>query len=253
VAIDDPLVRLLRQANKILSFSGAGISTESGIPDFRGPSGIWKRQRPVLYQEFMSTEAARIRYWRYKLEGWEGFRDAKPNAAHYAVARLEKAGKLLLAVTQNVDGLHQAAGTSDALVVELHGSMRAVECQSCGKRVSPEPVFEEFKKSGKPAACTCGGFLKPATISFGQSLKADDLERALAAAKEADLVLALGSTLSVYPAASIPLTAARRGCPYVIINRGETDHDGSRELTLRIEGNVAEILPRAVERALEGP
>jgi NAD-dependent deacetylase len=240
----------LRNSRKALIFTGAGISTDSGIPDFRGPQGVWTRRQPVYYQDFMSSEAARNEHWDYKLEGWDGFRAAQPNAVHRAVVRLEQAGKVLAVVTQNIDGLHALAGTSPDRLLELHGTNLLVECQSCKRRGDPEPHFEFFRANRRTPLCECGGFLKPATISFGQSLDPRLLEQAEKAALEADLVIALGSTLSVYPAASFPLLAAQRGVPYIIINRGATDHDHERSVSLRIEGDVAEVFPAAVETAL---
>src|SRR6266566_9531257 len=231
------LVEYLRASQRMLLFTGAGISTGSGIPDFRGPDGVWKRRQPVYYQDFMRSEAARIEHWDFKLEGWTGFRDARPNATHQAIVRLERAGKVVAVVTQNIDGLHSRAGTAADHLVELHGTNSLIECQTCGRRSDPEPHFEYFRKTRKPPVCDCGGFLKPATISFGQNLRNEDLQRAESAAKAADLVLALGSTLSVYPAANIPLLAAARGVPYVIINRGPTDHDHLPEVSLRLEGD----------------
>jgi NAD-dependent deacetylase len=246
----EKLAAYLRKAENILIFTGAGISTGSGIPDFRGPQGVWKRRQPVYYQDFMRSEAARVQHWDYKLEGWTGFRDARPNATHEAIVRLEQAGKVLAVVTQNIDGLHSRAGTSTARLIELHGTNTRVECQTCGRRSEPEPHFENFRKTRRPPSCECGGFLKPATISFGQNLRNEDLQRAEEAAVKADLVVALGSTLSVYPAANIPLLAAARGAPYIVINQGETEHDALPELTLRLEGDVADIFPRAVAEAL---
>jgi len=246
------LVRLLRAAKEILVFTGAGISTGSGIPDFRGPGGVWERRKPVYYQDFMRSEAARIEHWDYKLEGWDAFRTAQPNATHRAIVELERAGRLLLLVTQNIDGLHTRAGTSAERLVELHGTNSLVECQSCGRRTDPESHFEYFRRTRKPPQCECGGFLKPATISFGQNLRSEDLDRAEAAATECDLVMALGSTLSVYPAANIPLLAAQRGVPYVIINRGSTEHDELPQVMLRIEADVTEVFPPAVSAALAG-
>jgi NAD-dependent deacetylase len=152
--------------------------------------------------------------------------------------------------TQNIDGLHARAGTSAERLIELHGTNSQVECQSCGKRSDPEPHFEDFRRTRQPPVCECGGFLKPATISFGQNLRNEDLEQAEVWAGQADLVVALGSTLSVYPAASIPLLTARRGAPYVIINRGATEHDDLPEVTLRFEGDVGQIFPPAVDEAL---
>ena len=240
----------LRVSNRILIFTGAGISTGSGIPDFRGPNGVWRRRQPVYYEDFMSSEAARVEHWDYKLEGSESFRNARPTDVHHAIVRLEKAGRVGMAVTQNIDGLHTLAGTSPERLVELHGTNSLVECQSCKWRGDPRPHFDFFRKHRTTPLCECGGFLKPATISFGQSLEPNELARAERAAIEADLVVALGSTLSVYPAAAFPLLAARRGVPYVIINRGPTEHDGEPCVSLRLEGEVNEIFPAAVEAAL---
>jgi NAD-dependent deacetylase len=240
----------LRASERALIFTGAGISTGSGIPDFRGPQGVWTRRRPVYFNDFLTSEAARIEHWNYKLEGWDGFRNAQPNAVHRAIVALENAGKVLAVVTQNIDGLHALAGTSPDRLVELHGTNLLVECVNCKSRSAPEAHFEFFRVNRQPPRCDCGGFLKPATISFGQSLDPHVLERAQEAAAHADLVVALGSTLSVYPAASFPLMAAQRGVPYLIINRGATDHDHDPSVSLRIEGDVAEIFPAAVEAAL---
>ena len=244
------LIELLRASRQMLLFTGAGISTGSGIPDFRGPDGVWKRRQPVYYHDFMRSEAARIEHWDFKLEGWEGYRDARPNATHEAIVLLERARKVRAVVTQNIDGLHSRAGTTLERLVELHGTNTLVECQTCGRRSHPEPHFQAFRKTRRPPLCECGGFLKPATISFGQNLRNEDLERAEAAAKDADLVVALGSTLSVHPAVSIPLLAANRGVPYVVINRGPTEHDDLPEVTLRLEGDVGDIFPPAVAAAL---
>jgi NAD-dependent deacetylase len=240
----------LRQAHQILIFTGAGISTPSGIPDFRGPGGVWTKRTPVYYQDFMSSEAARIEHWDYKLEAWPAFHSARPNVVHDSIVKLERAGKVLAVVTQNIDGLHLLAGSMADHLIELHGTNALVECQTCLWRGDPEPHYDYFRRHRKPPLCRCGGFLKPATISFGQNLNPEVTERAVNAAQGADLVVALGSTLSVYPAASVPLLAARRGTPYVIVNRGPTDHDGESSVSLRLDGELAEIFPPAVEEAL---
>ena len=246
----ESLTEWIGKANRILIFTGAGISTPSGIPAFRGAGGIWTTRQPVLYQDFMAKESARIEYWQYKLELWEEHGDAEPNIIHESIVNLEKAGKVEMVVTQNVDGLHLAAGTSRDLLVEVHGNGTLVECQSCGFEDPAQASFEKFKNEGKCPTCKCGGYLKPATISFGQNLKEEDLNRAFAAAKSCDLVIALGSTLSVSPANSIPLKAAQSGTPYIIINRDETDHDGSPQVTLRLPGNVENLFPPAVKETL---
>src|SRR5262249_31457999 len=196
---------LLARAQRILVLTGAGISTASGIPDFRGPGGVWTRRRPVYYDAFMSSEAARVEYWNFKLEGRTVYQSAQPNAVHHAIVALERAGKIGAVVTQNVDGLHRRAGTSPGRLVEVHGTDLLVECQRCHEVTDPSPHFAAFERTRKAPVCACGGWLKPATISFGQPLSPASLERASAAARDADLVVALGSTLSVYPAASIPL------------------------------------------------
>ncbi|MCZ7648599.1 MAG: Sir2 family NAD-dependent protein deacetylase [Planctomycetota bacterium] len=245
---DPDLLRMLRACDRILVFTGAGISTGSGIPDFRGPNGVWKKRQPVYYRDFMSSPEARLEYWDQKLEGFEAFANARPNATHEAVAALERAGKLLCCVTQNIDGLHGKAGTSRGKLIEVHGTMAEIECQGCKRRGEPAPAFAAFAKTRTPPTCeACGGWLKPATISFGQSLRQADLEAAFGFAERCDLVVALGSTLSVHPAASIPLAAAERGAGYVVVNRGPTDHDRLPCVTLRLEGDVAEIFAPAVK------
>jgi NAD-dependent deacetylase len=244
------LADYLRAASKILIFTGAGISTRSGIQDYRGPRGLWKTQQPVYYQEFMTDEGARNLYWQRKLESWEVIKRAEPNSIHHAIVELEKAGKLLLVVTQNIDGLHRKAGTSPDLLVEVHGTMSFVECQTCGNRSDPNPIYKRFSETREAPLCSCGGYLKPATISFGQNLREGDLEKAYNGARSCDLVISLGSTLSVTPASTVPLIAAERGVSYVIINSGATQHDGLPEVSLRLEGNVEEIFPPAVRESL---
>jgi NAD-dependent deacetylase len=236
----------LDRARRILAFTGAGISTGSGIPDFRGPSGVWKTKTPVYYQAFMTSEAAQLEYWQFKHDGWSAFRDALPNAAHRALAELEALGKLECVVTQNIDGLHQAAGNSGERLVELHGTQREVECTGCGVREPADPRMQEFGRTGAVPRCTeCNAVLKPAVVMFGQALDSRRVERAFRAAEVADLVIALGSTLVVTPAADVPLRAARRGIPYIIVNRGETAHDALA--TVRIDSDVGDVLSRALQ------
>lgn len=238
------LGELLQRSRRILAFTGAGISTASGIPDFRGPQGIWQRWKPVYYQEFMASHEARVRHWEYKLEGWQAFREARPNAAHLALLELERARRLQAVVTQNIDGLHQLAGHAEERVIELHGTNRWVECQSCKKLSDPDPVFQEFARTRQPPLCRCGGFLKPATVSFGQEMPHDKLAQAFRLAETADLVLAVGSTLEVEPAASVPRQGKRSGASYAIVNRGPTAQDHLADL--RIEGDAVAVLAKAV-------
>ncbi len=243
----EALVRLLDEAQRVFVFTGAGISTRSNIPDFRGPQGIYKDRSPVYFQEFVASEASRREYWAFKLEGYGAFRDAQPNAAHHALVTLEKLRKLNLLATQNVDGLHQAAGTSHERLVELHGSNRSVECLECGRQESPERCMKEFEASGEPPKCiACGGWMKPAVVMFGQGLDMGRLRKAQACSRAADLVLALGSSLVVTPASDLPLAGVQAGAKYVIINQGATPQD--RLATLRIEGDVVDYLAAAVAR-----
>lgn len=246
-----PLAGLLADHRQILVFTGAGISTASGIPDYRGPQGVWKTRRPVYYQDFMTSAEARREYWQQKAEDATAFGSAAPNEVHQAIVALERAGRVGLVVTQNVDGLHRAAGTSPDRLIEVHGTNTLIECQSCGDRTEPGPHFARFAESGEPPDCACGGYLKPATISFGQSLRSADLFKAFEAAETCDMVLALGSTLAVTPAADIPLRAAARGVPYVVVNRGETAHDGLGVISMRLDADVGEVVPPAVALALE--
>jgi NAD-dependent deacetylase len=246
----ETLAGAIRKASRVLLFTGAGISTASGIPDYRGPKGVWKRRRPVYLQEFLASAEGREEYWDFKLEGWDEYRNARPNAVHEACVDLERGRKLELLVTQNIDGLHLAAGTSSEKLVEIHGTDARVTCLKCGDEADPTTCYEGFRETREPPSCACGGWLKPATISFGQNLRTEDLERSFEAARRADLVISLGSTLSVHPAASVPLRAAGRGIPYVIVNRGETDQDLHPSVTLRIEGDVGSIFPTAVAKAL---
>src|SRR5690606_16735972 len=205
------LVSLIRESRSILVFTGAGISTRSGIPDYRGPDGVWKTRAPVDFDAFVSSDDARRDYWELKLLSWIEHRNAPPNAVHEAIVRLERAGLVEAVVTQNVDGLHRRAGTSLDLLVEIHGTHFEIECLDCGIRLPPDEPYERFARERKPPLCGCGGLRKPATSSFGQALREADLDRAFDSASRADLVIALGSSLSVQPAASIPLVAVERG------------------------------------------
>ncbi len=245
---DPRLVDLIRGSEALLIFTGAGISTGSGIPDFRGPQGVWKRRQPVYFDEFLASEDKRIEYWDTKLEGWDAFRSATPNACHLAIARLVRAGRVIAVITQNIDGLHGKAGIGKDRVIELHGTNAATICLTCAQRRDPAPAMDAFRGRRAAPRCGCGGLLKFATISFGQPLEPETLARATEATDAADAVLALGSTLSVHPAAAFPLMAARRGVPYGIVNQGETEQDG--HATFKIDGDVVAIVPEAVHAAL---
>ncbi|OGR95905.1 MAG: hypothetical protein A2016_11865 [Elusimicrobia bacterium GWF2_62_30] len=237
---------LVSGARKILVFTGAGISTGSGIPDYRGPGGAWTRREPVLYREFIASTRSKLDYWKYKAETFPAFSAAAPNAAHLAVVALEKAGKLLAVVTQNIDSLHRSAGTHTDKLVELHGSGLYAECLDCFEWVSMREALAAFKGDGAPPQCRCGGWLKPAVVMFGEPLERESMIKAFKAAEDCDLAVSVGSSLSVEPAASVPLSAKAGGKPYIIVNRGPTAHDKAADI--KLDGDACELLP-----ALFGP
>ena len=240
-------VRYLRSARRILVFTGAGISTESGIPDFRGPQGVWRTRDPNRYtiQNYIADPEVRRERWRDRLDA--AVDSARPNAAHVGVARLQLGGRAPVIVTQNIDGLHQAAGAVD--VIELHGTTLEVTCLECARRLPASVVLDRVREGDDDPHCElCGGLLKTATISFGQRLVDADVERAMAEAKRCDACLAIGSTLSVWPAAGVPAHAVRSGAPLVIVNEGETELDGMARAI--VAGRAGEIVPRLVEAIL---
>ena len=235
---------LLAPCRRILVFTGAGISTESGIPDFRGPNGVWRHRDPARYtlQRYIADPEVRMERWRDRFEA--SLRRPQPNAAHHAVTALQQAGRAPVVVTQNIDGLHQDAGTRN--VIELHGTSRMVGCLGCGRRMAVEPVLERVREGDRDPHCErCGGLLKTATISFGQNLVAADLAAATREAERCDACLAIGSTLSVWPAANVPTIAWRGGARFVIVNDGATELDDAADLL--VPGRAGEVLPRIVE------
>lgn len=234
---------MVRNAEKIMVFSGAGLSTESGIPDFRSPGGVWEKYDPsdFYYQKFVSSEESRVKYWRMSREFYGGMRDARPNPAHLAIKRLEDAGKLMAIVTQNVDHLHHKAGNSPDKIIEIHGTAFTVSCLSCGMQYMRDAIEERLASGIKVPYCDdCSGILKPDTISFGQAMPEDKMMRALDHARVCDLCIVLGSSLVVYPAASVPLQAARSGAELMIINREPTPMDD--QATLVIHQSVSSAL-----------
>lgn len=220
----DRLADELFQRQPAVVFTGAGVSTESGIPDYRGPNGIWNRTSPTLYRDFLADPAIRLRFWRRRQERYPVLAAAVPNQGHIALRRLQEAGYVTDIITQNIDGLHQKAGSPEERIVELHGSSHKIRCLQCG-RVFDAELFDTAFDGTEPACPVCGGMVKEATISFGQSLVADDLRRALAIAREAQVVLVVGSSLSVNPAAKIPLEALRAGASLAIVNNEPTPLD----------------------------
>ena len=217
-------VNLLKDAKKVSAFTGAGISTESGISDFRSPGGVWDRYRIVTYQGFLASHDARVEYWKMKKELFYEMKDARSNKAHLALAELEKIGKLDCLITQNIDGLHQEAGNTN--VIELHGTNRKAKCVMCGK-IWPIEEIQTILETGNldPHCDVCNGFIKPATISFGQSMPEKEMLKAYECALRCDLFLMIGSSLQVEPAASIPREAHRVGAKLIFINRSETPYD----------------------------
>ncbi len=239
----------IRGAQHVVVMTGAGISTESGIPDFRGPQGIWTKnpgaERTATLQYYLSDRDVRVRAWRNRLESpmWH----AQPNAGHYALVELEKKGKLETLITQNVDGLHQKAGSSPDRVVEIHGTVHEYMCMGCGDRGPIEVVLERVRAGEDDPPCPkCGGILKTATISFGQNLDPDVLERCYRAAQRADLFMAIGTSLVVYPAAYLPGMALENGARLVIINAEPTPYDDHAHAVLR--GRIGEVLPAIVSK-----
>lgn len=234
--------RMVEQANSIVGFTGAGISTESGIPDFRSPNGIWARNRTVYFDDFVRSEQERIEYWRQKVASWPDMRDAKPNAGHQAFVELARQGKLKAMITQNIDGLHQASGLDPGLVWELHGNGTVSSCLSCGDRTPMDEAVERVRQGELAPTCRhCGGLLKPATVSFGQTLPQDVLSNCQMAAEGCDLFLAVGSSLVVYPAAGLPVVAKRAGARLIILNRTETPLDELADLVIQDE--IGKVLP----------
>jgi NAD-dependent deacetylase len=238
---------LLEQARRVVVLTGAGISTDSGIPDFRGPQGVWTKdpaaERMATLQAYVSDPDLRRRAWQNRLTSpmW----DSEPNAGHRALLDLERSGRLDTLVTQNIDGLHHKAGTDPDRIIEIHGTAREVVCLGCGDRQAAEPVHERVRAGEDDPSCTsCGGILKSATISFGQSLVAEDLVRAEEAAAACDLLLAVGSTLAVFPAAGVVPVAVRHGAVLVIVNGGPTEMDALADVV--VSGSISDALPALV-------
>jgi NAD-dependent deacetylase len=233
--------QLIARSSRIVGFTGAGISTESGIPDFRSPNGVWARNRMIEFSEYVSSRAARIESWTQKLTMWPEMRAAQPNAGHAAFARLEREGRLRAMITQNIDGLHQRAGSSN--VIELHGTAVTVACLTCHARITMDAALERVIAGEEDPECSkCGGILKSATISFGQMLPQEVIGDSAEAARDCDVFLSVGSSLVVHPAASLPELAKRHGAVLIIINRTPTPLDGIADLVISDEIGVA--LPR---------
>ena len=242
----ETLARHWRDAERVVVLTGAGLSTASGVPDFRSPGGRWSRYQPVTIQEFLASEEARVRYWRYKGETWQLIRTAAPNPGHVALAALGAAGRVALLVTQNVDGLHERSGFPSERMITIHGSDAEVECVECRSR-APRALAQEAWEAGTAVPrCGCGGPWKPATISFGQALVADDLERALRAASSCDLFAAVGTSLVVGPINQMFTLAAGRGARTAILTASETPFDDHADW--KLAEPLEEILPALRDR-----
>ena len=227
---------LLQTSRHVVFFTGAGISTESGIPDFRSPGGVWSTMKPIYFQEFVAREDKRREAWERAFSGRAGWVGRKPNAGHMAVARLVAQGRCSAVITQNVDNLHQASGVPPEKVIELHGNASYATCLECGLRHELEDLKALYEATGDLPACrACGGLVKTATISFGQSMPADPMAKAEAETLACDLFLVLGSSLVVYPAAGFPLLAKQAGAKLAIVNREATELDPYADLVLHDE------------------
>jgi NAD-dependent deacetylase len=247
------IAQWITASKRVIVFSGAGLSTESGIPDFRSPGGVWDRYNPedFYFQNFLASENSREKYWQMATEMWEPIKKAQPNPAHLAISELEKLGKLDCVITQNIDGLHFRAGNSEEKVIQLHGTAIFVSCLSCQKRYDRDEIQERIKKGQKAPHCDdCGGLLKPATISFGQSMPEKETQEAYHRSSICDLFIVVGSSLVVQPAASMPLVAKRSGARLVIINRDPTPYDDMADLV--IHGQAGSTMARILDYVKRG-
>ncbi len=242
----------IKEGGKNVVFTGAGISTESGIPDFRSQGGIWDKFRPVYFEEFMSSRDARREYWRRWVALYQGIVRAKPNPAHRALAELHNMGLLQAVVTQNVDGLHQQSGLPDEKIIELHGNTRRIRCMTCREIFPVADIRQRLEAGDTAPECDCGGFLKPDTISFGQAMPAAEVEKAAVLSRESDFFMVVGSTLVVQPAAHMPFFAKNNGAFLAIINLSETPCDEMCDVLIREKaGQVLQEIIAAVAGAVD--
>jgi NAD-dependent deacetylase len=246
----DAVADMILKSKKVVVFTGAGFSTESGVPDFRSPGGVWDKFDPseLNYPNFLRSEEIREKYWRMHKMMWETIREAQPNAGHHAVTELYHMGKLDCVITQNTDGLHQKAGVPDELVIEVHGTMQWVDCLDCHKRYPRADVHDKMLAGETVPRCdSCNGLLKPATIAFGQAMPLEETHEAERRSSNCDLFLAAGSSLVVYPAAQMPVMAKRSGAKLVILNLTPTPHDHHADIV--ISEKTGETLSQIVAQA----
>lgn len=242
----EALARLLSDSRRVVVFTGAGISTESGIPDFRSPGGVWSRMKPIYFQDFVASRDMRREAWSRVFNRTAGWTGASPNAGHHAVARLVERGKVSAVITQNVDNLHQDSGVPADRVIEIHGNATYVRCLDCARRYEIDALKPRWEADEDLVCDACGGLLKTATISFGQAMPEMEMLRATAEAEACDLFLVLGSSLVVYPAAGLPLVARRAGAKLAIVNREPTEQDDAAHLVLHAE--IGPVMSEAVRR-----
>ena len=232
----DKFRNLLKNSSKIVGFTGAGISTESGIPDYRSKGGIWEKFQPVYFNEFVSDPAQRKLYWERKVDLWPAIRDAMPNRGHLFFRNLYDQGKLIGLITQNIDGLHEKSGIPSDIIVNIHGNSLETVCLSCGFLIDSNEVYKQYMKDNEIPLCPeCGGLLKPNTISFGQNLNTKDIERAENLSASCDLMIAVGSTLQVYPAAGFPQMAKMNGADLAIITLSSTPQNDMADVVIDLK------------------
>lgn len=247
----DQIADLIRASSRMAVFTGAGISTESGIPDYRGPNGVWARQDIPHIDTIRTDREARLQFWQERRRRYPDMRAKRPNAGHEAIARFERAGKLLAIVTQNIDGLHQKAGNSPDRVIELHGSTHRIRCTNCGRLYAGIDIQARLEAGEEDPRCpVCGGVLRGGTILFGEALPEDALKTAVGVARATDLMLVVGSSLVVNPAARLPTIAKQSGARLVIVNLSETPLDDQADIRLFAEAGPA--LAYIADRALDG-
>ena len=234
--IDKTFKKLIENSSNLVVFTGAGISTESGIPDFRSPTGIWKKYQPIEFSDFLSSETVRIEAWRRKFEIDKNISKAMPNIGHMAIAKLVESGKVKNVITQNIDNLHQESGIPNDIIIELHGNTTYAKCLDCGFKYNLSKIMKEFKETNKPPYCDlCSGIVKAATISFGQAMPEKEMILSQECSLSCDLFITIGSSLQVYPAASFPILAKKNGSKLIILNREKTDLDIYADLVINDE------------------
>lgn len=239
----------IKASKRLIIFTGAGISTESGIPDYRSKGGLWTKFQPIYFDEFMSSEDARLRYWEHHLDMGKSLSASKPNIGHNSIAALHKHGFLKTVITQNIDGLHQQSGIPDTDIIELHGNATRVRCMSCRRLFSWKSTKEMIRQGNNPPECDCSGYLKPDTISFGQSMPVEETQKAAQLSSQSDVFIVIGSTLLVQPAALMPKYAKENGAFLAILNLSETPYDSVCDVLIREKAGM--VLEQIAQKTIE--